>query len=150
MNRYCLECLKKAKDDCDGTDPKPVYQLRGKIFTTGGLRHGLDFCRHYEFNPQMMPPIVGNAGSQEEFKAKVKAAKAECKVKREKQKEYSAAIRKAEKLQKQIDDAQAIAYETIAEAKANANANANTETKAVVDLDDDFSTSLQDLEDLLI
>ena len=146
-NSYCTECLKLAKDDCDATEPKPRRGNRGRIFEVNGKRHGLNFCRGYEFNPQHLPPILSNAGSREEFKEKVRQAKADGKVKKAEEKARRAAARKAEKLQKKLDEAEAMVAETLAEAAALADAAAAKKDPVV---DDDGLPTLDGLDDLLI
>ena len=146
-SNYCAECLKLAKDDCDGTEPRPQKGHRGKVFETDGKRHGLNYCRNYEFNPQHLPPILSNAGSREEFKEKVRLAKAEGKVKKQIEIERKAHERKAAKLQAKLDAAEAMAAEILAEAAAEKEAAANVKPPVV---DDDGLPTLGDLGDLLV
>lgn len=158
MKQYCQECLKKAKDDCDGTQPRPLSD-RGRVFEVSGKRHGLNFCRGYEFNPRMMPPIIGNAGTREEWKEKVKKAKAEGKIKKEAEKKRRAAIRAgkkaAEKLQKKIDEAQAATEEIIGAGTETGTGTGTTvevksEPKPEPVIHADELPTLDGLEDLLI
>ena len=146
MNRYCIECLKLAKDDCDGTQPRPTSD-RGRIFTVNGRRHGKNYCRGYEFNPQHLPPILSNAGTHDEFKEKIKRAKVEGKRKKAEEKERKAHARKAERLKKKLDAAEAMVVETLAEAAAQKGAKATVKVPAV---DEDGLPTLGDLDELLI
>ena len=147
ISRYCEECVRFAKKECEGKDATSSsvrVTSEGTIIDDSDQkpRHGLNFCKHYEFNPIFLPKIKRQSSISDHQPKSTDTASPE-KSKRESDK---ARRQRAKKKSKQaLDDAR---FRGQKKQEADTKKRTDKHTVLVASVGEQLSSS--DFDDLLI